>query len=493
MATVTGTLTINGVDIPFTGTVPDPIPGPVGPAGIQGDTGPPGPVGAVGPQGLPGAPGAQGLIGLQGLPGPQGISGATGATGPAGPPGPQGPQGLPGASAPVVSPIVARPAGNTGTGFFVSGTKLYDANGAEFRIRGVNRCHYTSGSAQGMANSGANTVRTFLDFSLPATTNVALMQSDNIAHKEVPIPTFNSKVSGSPDPAALATAVATWVAQAPQWLAIDSQMILNIANEWGPSTVVWRDSNISAVAALRAAGFKCPILIDAGGFGQDYTTLQNYAAAVLASDPQKNCLFAFHVYGLTTAFVCPIASIVGNVITLQSSAAVHPMTAAYNGTGNNFGGIGSMVLNGTMFPTLKNVGGQAGAWTVTASGPIPACKPGDLLYDASHYSKLIPILAAIGVCVIIGEFGPGRRIGPSPTAVTPGNVITTAESVNLGWMAWAWDDNNLLNSKADDTWFSMTYNTGPFLTPADLTIFGKDVVLNPTYGLQVLAKKATSL
>lgn len=424
---VTGTLVINGVTVPFTGTIPDAIP----------------------------------------------------------------------VTPPVVTPpaVGGRPAGNTGTGFYVSGTKLYDPKGVEFRVRGVNRCHWDSGSSSGMANSGANAVRTFIDFTRPVVTNVALMQADNIAHHQVAIPTYNNKVSGSQDPATLAAAVAVWVAQASQWLAIDNQMILNIANEWGPSTAVWRDANIAAVAALRSAGYKCPILVDAGGFGQDDGTLHLYAADVLASDPQKNVLFAFHAYGATTAYQCPIESINGQVITLQSAAPIHPMTAAYNGTGNNFGGIGSMVLNGVAFPTLKNVGGTMGAWTITAPAgvTVPSAKAWDMLYDTHHYSKLIPALASIGVCVVIGEFGPGRNLGPSPTMVTPGNIITAAEAAGLGWMAWAWDDNNLPAGKSDDNWFSMTYNTGPYTTPADLTIFGKDVVLNPVYGLKALAKYATTL
>jgi mannan endo-1,4-beta-mannosidase len=57
---------------------------------------------------------------------------------------------------------VSRPAYNTGDGFFVLNGKLYDANGTEFRIRGVDRCHYDSESAAGIANSGANTVRMFM-------------------------------------------------------------------------------------------------------------------------------------------------------------------------------------------------------------------------------------------------------------------------------------------------------------------------------------------
>jgi len=43
--------------------------------------------------------------------------------------------------------------------------------------------------------------------------------------------------------------------------------------------------------------------------------------------------------------------------------------------------------------------------------------------------------------VIIGEFGPGRNIGPSPTNITPQAIIQAAEARNLGWLAWAWDDN----------------------------------------------------
>ena len=56
----------------------------------------------------------------------------------------------------------SRPSYNTGNGFFVLNGKLYDANGNEFRIRGVDRCHYDGNSKAGIAKSGANTVRVFV-------------------------------------------------------------------------------------------------------------------------------------------------------------------------------------------------------------------------------------------------------------------------------------------------------------------------------------------
>jgi len=80
-------------------------------------------------------------------------------------------------------------------------------------------------------------------------------------------------------------------------------MIVNIANEWGPAnSTVWRDSYISAIAKMRAAGYLGPLLIDAGGCGQDPNDLLNYATAVFHSDPQKNVIFGFHFYGLANGF-----------------------------------------------------------------------------------------------------------------------------------------------------------------------------------------------
>jgi hypothetical protein len=58
-------------------------------------------------------------------------------------------------------------------------------------------------------------------------------------------------------------------------------------------------------------------------------------------------------------------------------------------------------------------------------------------------------------------------------------------------MAGLWDDNNLPACKTSDDWFGMTFSCGVYTQTSDLTTYGKDVVLNPTYGLQALAKPAT--
>lgn len=311
---------------------------------------------------------------------------------------------------------VARPPYNTGNGFFVLNGKLYDPNGQEFRIRGVNRLHWDSDSAAGIAKSGANTVRWDMDFTRAASDNVNEIQSEGIQNGNVPIVGNWTATCDRNGTASLQNAVRTWVSQASQWTTLDRYLIVNVANEWGPkNSTVWRDQYISAIASLRQAGYLGPILIDSGDCGQDLQDLLSYSTAVFNSDPQKNVIFSLHVYG-----------------------------NAQNAMSNNW------------------------------------------------FQQLSQLSASAGMVFIIGEFGPGRNIGPSPTPVSDSQVISSAEANNLGWLAWAWDDNNLAGGASDNNWFSMTYQgPGIYNQPSDLTDFGQDVVLNPTYGLSTHAKRAS--
>ena len=321
---------------------------------------------------------------------------------------------------------VSRPSYNTGSGFFVYEGKLYDANGNEFRIRGVDRAHYDSDSQAGIAKSGANAVRLFVETNYGASVAdlVNIVQTQHIAEKEVPIPTAAMTTGGTltscnTSASVLDAVVANWVATASQWKTLDKYTILNIANEWGPTnSTAWRDAYTNAIASLRGAGYLGTLLIDAGGCGQDPQDLLNYASAVFNSDPQKNVMFAFHFYGLASGY---------------------STTAQMN----------------------------------------------------TIFSELAALSASQGIVVAITEFGPGRDIGPSPTMVTPLQVIAAAEANQLGWAAWAWDDNDLSDCMSDNNWFSMTYNCGQYTQSSDLTDYGQQVVLDPTYGLSVLAKPAS--
>jgi mannan endo-1,4-beta-mannosidase len=319
---------------------------------------------------------------------------------------------------------VARPSYNTGNGFFVLNGKIYDANGNEFRIRGVDRCHYDSPSQPGISNSGANAVRMFMwSLSTGAAKYANVVQTQHIDYKEVPILTMSPFPDGTlascnSDTNELASGVDWWVANASTFTPLDKYLMINIANEWGPrNSSVWRDSYISAISRMRAAGYLGPLVIDAGGCGQDLADLLNYSTAVFTSDPQRNVIFSLHIYGGT------------------------PNAAVAN----------------------------------------------------ANLAQLSALAASAGMAFVVGEFGPGRNIGPSPTLLTPGEVITAAEANGIGWIAWAWDDNDLSGGSSDNNWFSMTYHgPGYYNQTSDLTTYGQDVVLNPGYGLQALARPASS-
>lgn len=375
---------------------------------------------------------------------------------------------------------------------------MYDPGGNLFTIRGVNRCHYDSPSELGIVKSGANACRVFVSVAWGSTwpLQAAIIQNQHIAHKQLGIATMQT--SGGPgdsSSADLATTVGIWVAQAAAWAPVlNPGGVLNIANEWGPSTdggLAWSVAYITALSQLRAAGYTCPILIDCEGFGQSEAGVTTYGAQILAADPQKNVFFGYHLYGGTSVIQCPVASISGTTITLQSSALKHPFSSGqvYDGTPatNNFSGIRTVVINGQSIATQPNVGGKPGAWTITATAPVTAAYAvGDMVYDSSHYLMRIPRLGALsklGVLVGVYEFGPGNNVGASPTKVPPDGVITACEAAGVGWLAWAWDDHN--NGDGTSTnWFNLTNMIGTYNVPSDLSNFGTIVVTQ----LQALAK-----
>jgi mannan endo-1,4-beta-mannosidase len=323
---------------------------------------------------------------------------------------------------PPATDAVARPSYNTGNGFFVAGGKLYDAKGKEFRIRGVNRAHYDSSSQPGISKTGANAVRMFMYLtSLGAASYASVLRREIIAYHEMPIVAMawfpdNTGTSGNTDPTELSAGVAWWVANARTFVPLNKYLIVNIANEWGPAnSATWATAYESAIASMRAAGYLGPLMIDSGGWGQDIADLLNYSTDVFNSDPQKNVIFSWHIYGN---------------------------------------------------------------------------EPTDNL--VSDLAQLAALSQSVGMAFVVGEFGPGKNFGPSPTLTTPAQVITAAEANGLGWLAWAWDDNNGPNGTSTDASFSMTYaGPGIYRRAADLTVFGRDIVLNPTYGISTLAKPAS--
>jgi mannan endo-1,4-beta-mannosidase len=318
---------------------------------------------------------------------------------------------------------VARPSWNTGSGFFVLGSKLYDANGCEFRIRGFNVNHLDSvaGNMVGLNNANPAAVRLVYDIQQYGYSDAQVngFVQGYINNKIVAIP-GNWQATCTESAGSLTTIVSFWKARVAWLKSIERYSLLNIANEFGASdSTAWRDQYISAIQQLRAAGVTNTLVIDAGGCGQDAPDLIKYGAAVAASDPQRNVVLDAHIYG----------------------------------------------------QYCVNPGCQSWQQELTSS---------------------LNAFAQIGAPILLGEFGPGRNVGPSPTTIAPAAVIQGAESRGFGWLAWSVDDPAY---NADDSSFALMKNAGvssyQTSSSADLTTFGKDVIENSSYGLKILAKRAT--
>jgi hypothetical protein len=109
---------------------------------------------------------------------------------------------------------------------------------------------------------------------------------------------------------------------------------------------------------------------------------------------------------------------------------------------------------------------------------------------SAYAQQLKSLAASSGMVFVFGEFGPGLNYGPSPTSLTPQQVIGAAEGAGIGWMGWAWDDNNESGGASSNVSFSMTFRgPGIYTVSSDLTTYGQEMVLS-SYALK-LAKKAT--
>ena len=314
---------------------------------------------------------------------------------------------------------VARPTSNTGTGFFISDGKLYDAGGSEFIPIGANTAVFWQSETNGMKSfpdmkkAGANCAR------IVSVTNNSVnswsWQSNFtkqkacvkacVDNKLVPILEFHDVTCGSgyetdTEGKFLKKVVDYWCTPNLVSLCKDYEkyLIVNVANEWGPTNVGFRDGYKKAITAMRTAGIKNTILIDAGGCGQNPATLINYAQELLDFDPEKNILFAIHFYGLWM----------------------------------------------TKEKTKQS-------WQFYVEDYLQQFK-----------TKKIP--------VIVGEFG-WTGAPDNFTLYDPKKIISESNKQGIGWLFWAW------NSNPNETYYDIVANyTKGYSTDADLTEHGKFIV-----------------
>lgn len=197
-------------------------------------------------------------------------------------------------------------AGATSEGFYTQSGRLYDAKGNEFIMRGVNNPHvwadiggqYRAYQAlDKIASYGTNTIRvvweTNEDGGTPALLRRILYRVVEL--EMVPMVELHD-VTGETSDSRLQEMADYWASAeiVPILQDFKAYVLINIANEWSGSNFGGAYSN--AISTIRAAGLNQTIVIDAGGFGQDFATISNNASSLMSADSENNLLFSLHMY-----------------------------------------------------------------------------------------------------------------------------------------------------------------------------------------------------
>jgi len=205
------------------------------------------------------------------------------------------------------------PAAAPEQGWHVGGGKLLDANGRPFQFRGVNLTHAwtpTRSLAElpAIAATGANGVRIALGAGCggfrrtPPEEVRALIDAAKAQKLAIILEVHDATSLGSrPDACPQIKIVDYWKSIARLLEGQERYVIINIANEprGGTDEQAWIGETIGAVQAMRAAGFRHLLMVDAPGWGQDENhVMRDNAANVLAADPLHQIVFSIHMYGV---------------------------------------------------------------------------------------------------------------------------------------------------------------------------------------------------
>ena len=214
---------------------------------------------------------------------------------------------LPVTSEPATTEPTTEPEPVVQTGFKVSGTKLLDANGNEFVMRGINHPHswFTSEddtALEAIAAAGANTVRIVCGSGQQYnrdTVDSLNKLTDKCRELEMIAILEVHDITGKDDESLLETAAEYWIEVKEALIGKENYVILNIANEWVGNwdSDTWCDGYTSVIPKLRDAGIRNTIMVDAAGWGQYGQSITDCGEKVLASDPDGNTMFSVHMYG----------------------------------------------------------------------------------------------------------------------------------------------------------------------------------------------------
>lgn len=333
---------------------------------------------------------------------------------------------------PPIPPTASRPSHNTGNGFFVVGRGIYDANGNLFTPIGANRSHYDwSEPTRFQAKPNVERLMPFFNQDW-ATVNKPLMDED-VSNKVVPIPTvfYTDYVNGTQ------TTGAT-----------DLRTLSSAVHFWVSQSKHWTTYNNIAMFNIANEWGPCPDDPDVANYKNGYVS----------------AVRTMRIAGYTGPLVVDAGcSGQGADMLVASAAAIEAADPMHNT-------VFSIHVYGSFYnntPLCDGCGLQFGPW--------------------------MQQLAQLNVPVIIGEFGCAGCDGTvQPDPVQADTIMQTGEQYQFGWLAWSWDDTN--DGCPPDTSLELLGpcpGDGYEAFYANMSAYGKDVILSPNFGMQAVSKPAT--
>lgn len=190
-------------------------------------------------------------------------------------------------------------------GFTTAKSKLIDAEGQVFLIRGMNNPHVWFGEKAYQALDdiqavGCNTIRIVWETKGKDSDLERIIQRC-IELEMIPMVELHD-VTGNTSGERLAE-MASWYAEperAKMLQKYERYLLLNIANEWGSNKTkadYWKTSYTQCIDIMRKAGYLTTLVIDGPGWGQNMDPIIECGQQLIDHDPQHNILFSIHMYG----------------------------------------------------------------------------------------------------------------------------------------------------------------------------------------------------
>lgn len=357
-------------------------------------------------------------------------------------------------------------------GFSIQDGLLYDNNGHEFIMRGVNFPHVwyptqTATAIPDIAATGANCVRLVLgagkQWGPNSATDVAALIELCKTHKLIPILEVHdcTGFGEAPLAAPLSVAVDYWLSIQQVLKGQENFVIINIANEPlgnGVPASKWVDDHTTAITRLRAAGLTHTLMVDAANWGQDWEQIMfNNARTVFNSDPLRNVIFSIHMYQVYAARA-PIQNYLSAFVTNKLPLLVGEFGADHQGEPVDEGSIleicQTLGLGYIGWSWSGNSGGTESLDITLNFNPATLSSWGTTLIKSANGITATSQLSSV--------FGDVPRLGLTPGAlpyVVTGGTRPVAVKTNRPWTV---TDNQ--------PWITVTPTSGTGLTDGAISV-----------------------